>query len=228
MTAVPRDSWMSLGASYLAGSYVPSTAYDLGQANAVLDAGGDPRNATCGATPDGQDYRAFKDGTCIAVNLGTTSDDPGRVSIESMVKSDLAKIGLNVLTPFEPNVPTATFFGTFAAGGPLATHAFDMALYTVGLGLPGEPDTYSSTWHGDCGGACHSADEIPSSADLAQRAHDYGLADQRLAALLPAIPLFQQLIVNTYSTSVFGVTQNDLVPDFDTAAWYCAAASCAG
>jgi ABC-type transport system substrate-binding protein len=254
MTTVPRDSWMSLGASYLAGSDVPSTAYDLGQANAVLDAGGDARKATCGATPDGQDYRAFKDGTCIVVNLGTTSDDPVRVSIESMVRTDLAKIGINVPMPFEPNVPAATFFGAFAAGGPLATHAFDMALYTVGLGLPGEPDTYSSTWHGDCGGACPSADEIPSSADLgtgtnfsgisdaqldsaldlgrstadlAERAHDYELADQRLAAVLPAIPLFQELIVNTYSTSVFGVTQNDLVPDFDTAAWYCAAAACA-
>ncbi|MEA2637186.1 MAG: hypothetical protein QOE18_243, partial [Chloroflexota bacterium] len=66
------------------------------------------------------------------------------------------------------------------------------------------------------------------TADLTQRAHDYGLADQRLAALLPAIPLFQELIVNTFSTSLFGVTQNDLVPDFDTAAWYCAAANCAG
>jgi ABC-type transport system substrate-binding protein len=255
MTTVPRDSWMSLGASYLSGSYVPSTAYDLGQANAVLDAGGDPRNAKCGAAPDGQDYRAFKDGTCIVVNLGTTSDDPARLTIESLVRTDLARIGINVPIPFEPNVPAAAFFGTFAAAGPLATHAFDMALYTVGLGLPGEPDTYSSTWHGDCGGACPSADEIPSSADLgtgmnfsglsdtqldnaldlgrstadlAQRAQDYGLADQRLAALLPAIPLFQQLIVNTYSTSVFGVTQNDLIPDFDTAAWYCAAANCAG
>jgi ABC-type transport system substrate-binding protein len=255
MTTVPRDSWMSLGAGYLAGSYVPSTSYDLAQANAVLDAGGDARIAKCGTAPDGQSYRALKDGTCIVVNLGTTSDDPARVAIESMVKSDLARIGINVPTPFAPNVPAAGFFGAFAAGGPLATHAFDMALYTVGLGIPGEPDTYSSTWHGDCGGACPSADEIPSSADLgvgtnfsglsdaqldsafdlgrstadlAQRAHDYGLADQRLAALLPAVPLFQELMVNTYSTSVYGVTQNDLVPDFNTAAWYCAAGGCAG
>jgi peptide/nickel transport system substrate-binding protein len=255
MTTVPRDSWMSLGAGYLSGSYLPATAFDLGQANTTLDAGGDARNAKCGAAPDGQDYRALKDGTCIVVNLGTTSDDPVRVTIEAMVRADLAKIGINVPLPFEPNVPAATFFGTLAAGGPLATHAFDMALYTVGLGLPGEPDTYASTWHGDCGGACPSAAEIPSSADLGagmnfsglndsqvdsafdlgrgtadltQRAHDYGLADQRLAALLPAIPLFQELIVNTFSTSLFGVNQNDLVPDFDTAAWYCAAANCAG
>ncbi len=255
MTVVPPDSWMSLGASYLSGSAVPVTGFDRGQANTLLDSAGDARNAKCGAAPDGLDYRAFKDGTCIVVNLGTTGDDPARVTIEAMVRADLAKIGINVPAQFEPSVPAATFFAGFAAGGPLATHAFDMALYTVGLGLPGEPDTYASIWHGDCGGACPSADQIPSSADLGAgmnfsglsdaqldsaldlgratadltaRAHDYALADQRLAALLPAIPLFQQVIVNTYATQVFGVTQNDLVPDFDAAAWYCAAARCTG
>jgi ABC-type transport system substrate-binding protein len=67
-----------------------------------------------------------------------------------------------------------------------------------------------------------------ASADLTARARDYALADQRLAALVPAIPLYQQTIVNTYSSSLFGVVQNDLVPDFATAAWYCAGGNCAG
>jgi len=146
-------------------------------------------------------------------------------------------------------------FGAFADGGPLATHAFDMALYTVGLGLPGEPDTYSSSWHGDCGGACPYEESISSSAnrgvgmnfsglddaqldtdldhgrssaDLSARARDYALADQRLASLLPAIPLYQQVIVNTYSSSLHGVEQNDFIPDFDTAGWYCTGGHCAG
>lgn len=172
-----------------------------------------------------------------------------------MIRDDLASIGINVPKAFTPNVPASTFFDGFASGGPLATHAFDMALYTVSLGLPGELDTYSATWHGTCGGACPNEDEIPSSGDLgvgmnfsglsdaqldkalddarasadaAVRAHDYALADQRLATLLPAIPLYQQVIVNTYSTSVSGVVQNDLVPDFNTAAWFCAQANCAG
>jgi ABC-type transport system substrate-binding protein len=154
-----------------------------------------------------------------------------------------------------PNVPARAFFDSLADGGPLATHAFDIALYSVGLAIPGEPATYSSSWHGDCGGRCPSESEIPSSADLGvgtnfsglsdakldaaldlassaadptARAHDYGLVDQQLAALLPAIPLFAELVVNTYSTSVFGVTQNDLVPDFDTAAWYCTSGNCVG
>jgi ABC-type transport system substrate-binding protein len=255
MTTVPPDSWMSLGATYLSGDNVPTTGFNVDQANAILDTAGDARNAKCGVGPDGQDYRAFKDGTCLVINIGTTSDDPVRVTIEAMVKADLAKIGINVPAPFSPNVPAATFFDSLADGGTLATHAFDVALYTVGLGLPGEPDTYSSTWHGNCGGTCPSEDEVPSSADLGagmnfsglsdanldaaldlgaatadltSRAHEYGLVDQQLAALLPAIPLFQEVIVNTYSTSLFGVAQNDLVPDFDTAAWYCAAGDCVG
>jgi ABC-type transport system substrate-binding protein len=255
MTVVPPDSWMSLGAGYLSGDNVPTTGYNVDQANAMLDTAGDARNAKCGVAPDGQDYRAFKDGTCLVINIGTTSDDAARVTIETMLKADLAKIGINVPMPFAPNVPAETFFGSFATGGPLATHAFDVALYSVALGLPGEPDTYASTWHGDCAGTCPSEDEIPSSADLGAgmnfsglndakldaaldlgsstadltaRAHDYGLVDQQLAALLPAIPLFQEVIVNTYSTSLFGVTQNDLVPDFDSAAWYCAAGNCIG
>jgi ABC-type transport system substrate-binding protein len=255
ITTVPPDSWMNLGASYLNGAAVPTTAADPAAANSMLDTAGDPRSAKCGSAPDGQDFRAAKDGTCLVINLGTTSDDPVRVAEESMIRADLAKIGINVPAAFAPNLPAAGFFASFADGGPLATHAFDAVLYSVGLGLPGEPDTLSSIWHGDCGGACLNAAAVPSSADLGvgmnfsglndaqldadldlarnnadltARAHDYALADQRLATLLPSIPLYQQVIVNTYSSSMYGVVQNDLVPDFDTAAWYCSGGNCAG
>ncbi len=246
---------MSLGASYISGAGVTTTGFDPAGANSMLDAAGDTRAAKCGTAPDGQDFRAARDGTCIVINLGTTSDQPVRLTVESMIRADLARIGINVPAAFTPNVPAATFFGTFADGGPLATHAFDMAIYSVGLGLPGEPDTYSSSWHGDCGGACPAADSIPStanrgagmnfgglndaqldadmdharlSADLVARARDYALADQRLATLLPAIPLYQQVIVNTYSSSLRGVVQNDFLADFNAAAWYCIAGNCAG
>ena len=108
---------MSLGASYLAGSGVATTAYDETQANALLDGAGDTRNAKCGSAPDGQDFRAFKDGTCIVINLGTTSDDAERVAVELMIRSDLAKIGINVPAPFDPNLPAARFFDTLAELG---------------------------------------------------------------------------------------------------------------
>jgi ABC-type transport system substrate-binding protein len=255
VTTVPPDSWMNLGASYLDSASVPTSGFDPATANSMLDTAGDIRTTKCGAAPDGQSFRAARDGSCIVINLGTTSDDPVRVMVESMIRSDLAKIGINVPATFTPNVPAERFFAAFADGGPLATHAFDMALYTVALGIPGEPDTYSATWHGDCGGACLNEDAIPSgadlgvgmnfsgindpqidkdtdgarnTADLTARASDYALADQRLAALLPAIPLYRQVIVNTYSSSMHGVVQNDLVPDFNAAAWSCTDGNCAG
>ena len=102
----------------------------------MLDAAGDARSTKCGAAPDGQDYRAAKDGTCLVINIGTTSDDPLRVSVESMIRTDLANIGINVPAAFQPNVPAAQFFSSFSDGGPLATHAFDMALFTMSARHP--------------------------------------------------------------------------------------------
>ena len=239
---------MDLGASYLGSDGVSTTRYDPTTANAMLDTAGDTRSTKCGAAPDGQDYRAAKDGTCLVINIGTTSDDPLRVGVESMIRTDLANIGINVPAAFEPNVPAAQFFAHSADGGPLATHAFDMALFTMRRRSPVSPTRIPRSWHGDCAAPASVRNSIPStanrrhgdelqraqrsavdwdfdlarnSADLSTRAHDYSLADQRLAALLPAIPLYQQVIVNTYSSSCQGVVQNDLVPDFDTAAWYC-------
>ena len=171
---------MDLGASYLDSAAVTDHGLDPATANSMLDTAGDTRSTKCGAAPDGQDFRAAKDGTCIVINLGTTSDDPVRVTVESMIRADLAKIGINVPAAFAPNVPAARFFGAFADGGPLATHAFDMALYTVALGVPGEPDTYSSIWHGDCGGACLNEDAVPSSADLGVGMNFSGLNDPQL------------------------------------------------
>ena len=139
-------------------------------------------------------------------------------TVESMIRADLAKIGINVPAAFEPNV----------AGGDILRRRSPMAARSrrmrstwrstpSGSGFPASPIRYSSIWHGDCGGACLNADAIPSSAnlgvgmnfsglndaqldsdldlarnsaDLTARAQDYALADQRLAALLPAIPLY--------------------------------------
>ncbi len=112
LATVPADSFLNLGASYLNSTGVTTTAFDPTQANTVLDTSGYPRNAKCGAAPDGQNFREFKDGTCIVINLGTTSDDPVRVTVESMIRNDLANIGINVPKPFQPNVPAATFFAS--------------------------------------------------------------------------------------------------------------------
>ena len=171
---------MSLGASYLSSAGVPTTGFDPATANAMLDAAGDTRATKCGTAPDGQDFRAAKDGTCIVVNLGTTSDDPVRVTVESMIRADLAKIGINVPAAFEPNVPAATFFGAFADGGPLATHAFDMALYTVGSAFPVSPTPTRRPGTVTAAAPVRTRTAIPSSANLGVGMNFSGLNDAQL------------------------------------------------
>jgi len=249
-TVVPKDSWMYLGAAYLASAGVSQTAFDAQAANAMLDSAGYVRDAKCGAAPDGQPYRHWKDGTCIVVGIATTSDDPSRLKVETMVQTDLQHIGINVPSAFAGNAKSTAFFDTYTHGGPLYTHAFDVAMFALTLDQPGYPGTYFADYHGDCGGTCAADVQIPSSAnggvglndigvsdaqldtaldkarntaDLTQQARYYMQAEQRLAALLPEIPLFQQLIVNSYPTVLHGVKDNDIIWDYNTADWYCSA-----
>ena len=250
LTVVPKDSWMYLGAAYLSDPSVSQTAFDAQAANLTLDSAGYARDAKCGAAPDGQPYRHWKDATCIVVGIATTSDDPSRLKVEAMVQTDLQHLGINVPSAFAGNAKSAAFFDTYTHGGPLYTHAFDTAMFALTLDQPGYPGSYFADYHGDCGGTCAAEVQIPSSAnggvglndigvsdaqldtaldkarntaDLTQQARYYMQAEQRLAALLPEIPLFQQLIVNSYPTALHGVKDNDIVWDYNTADWYCSA-----
>jgi peptide/nickel transport system substrate-binding protein len=252
-TVVPRDAWMYLGAAYLAGASVAQTAFSTSAANALLDQSGYARDPNCGAAPRGGFYRHWKDGSCIVINLGTSSDSAVRLKEEAMVQADLAAAGIKIPTPFTPNAPASAFFGAFDRGGPLYTHAFDTAIYGLGMSIPGEPDSLSSAYHGDCGGTCPDESGVPSSGnqgaganvsgvsdpaldmaldqgrasvDIATRKQAYLQVQQRLAATLPEIPLYQQLVVNAASVRLHGQRQNDLVWDYNIADWYCTNGQC--
>lgn len=249
-TAVPPDSWISLGMPELADPGVTATAYDPAAAARILDAAGYPLHPYC----ENGRYRAYRDGTCISVALGTTAEDPVRATIEGMVAADLTALGIRVIQPYTPQVPSADFFGSFADGGPLYRHGFDLALHTSTAISPGEPDRYYALYHADCRGSCPDRNQIPAAADqgrgenataeddpdldraldagrgtvdLAARTRAYREAARLLARDLPQIPLFQQLTVNVHATTVQGVHDNELVWDFDAADWYCTAGRCA-
>jgi peptide/nickel transport system substrate-binding protein len=248
MTTVPKDSFMYLGASYLDDPSIPLTRSDQGAANTLLDNVGYTRNPMCGLAPDGNPYRGYKDHSCVVINLGTASDSPTRVAVLGMVRKNLQAVGINVPEPFTPSVPQATLLDSFADGGPLYTHAFDAAMYALSLGVPGEPDSYYATYHADCGGTCPDRGQIPSGGNRGQgmnitgvsdaaldgaldmgravidpttRTGFYVQAEQRLAAILPEIPLYRQLIVNSLSVRLAGVKNNDLVWDYNSADWFC-------
>jgi len=248
LTVVPKDSFMYLGAGYLDDPSIPQSHSDRSAANTLLDNAGYSRDPRCGVAPDGNPYRGYKDHSCVVINLGTASDSPTRVAIEAMVRNDLQALGIYVPEHLTPNVPQATLLDSFAAGGPLYTHAFDAVMYALTLGLPGEPDSYYATYHADCGGMCPERSQIPSSGnrglgmnitgvsdtqldaaldmgraviDPTTRASFYVQAELRIAAIIPEIPLYRQLIVNSLSVRLAGVKNNDLVWDYNVADWFC-------
>jgi ABC-type transport system substrate-binding protein len=258
LTTIPKDSFLYLGANWIGSSGIPQTAYNVNKANSDLNkAGYEPNAAKCGSDSSGDVYRAYKDGTCIAINLGTTQNNPTRVNTELMIQGDLAKIGIKVIAPFTPNDNDGVFFGSFSDGGPLYGHEFDMAMYQNTLQYPGDPDSFLSVYHGDCGGTCASGlnDSIPSAANqgvgqndtglndpvvdaafddarsnanLQDRAADYAKAQTQLAKDLPEIPLYQQIVVNSYPPNLQGFAPNDLVWDYNTYDWYCTGGTCQG
>jgi peptide/nickel transport system substrate-binding protein len=248
MTTVPKDSFMYLGASYIDDASIPQTRGDPAAANTLLDNAGYTRNPTCGVAPDGNSYRGYKDHSCIVINVGTASDSPIRVAVEALVRKDLQGLGVNVPEHLTPNVPQAMLLDSFADGGPLYTHAFDAVMYALTLGVPGEPDSYYASYHADCSGMCPERTQIPSSGNRGQgmnitgisdapldaaldmgravidpttRAGFYVQAELRLAAIIPEIPLYRQLIVNSLSVRLAGVKNNDLVWDYNIADWFC-------
>jgi ABC-type transport system substrate-binding protein len=255
-TTIPKDSFLYLGANWIGNSGIPQTAYNVGKANSDLDkAGYRPNAVKCGKDSSGDVYRAYKDGTCIAVNLGTTKNNQTRLNAELMIQGDLAKIGIKVITPFTPNENDGVFFGSFSDGGPLYTHKFDMGMYHDTLVYPGEPDSYLSVYHGNCGGTCTTGanNSIPSAANqgngqndtglsdpavdsafdaarsdpnLGNRASDYAKVETQLANDIPEIPLYQEIVVNSYPPNLRGFGSNDLVWDYNSYDWYCNQGSC--
>lgn len=251
-TVVPRDSWMYLGTEWIDDPSIPTTAYDPEAAKKALDAAGytmDPNDCTVNGTV----YRKFKDGTCIAVNIGTTSNNSGRVAVEREVEKYLGAIGIRVLEPFSPNKPAGDFFDSFSNHGPLYTHQFDMAMYTNTVSSPAEPDSWYAGYHGDCGGSCPDNSQIPNetnggngqnstgennpvvdqaldqgrnSVDLTERAVSYKKAEHALADDLPELPLFQQVTVDAYSSQLQNVAPNDIVWDFNIVDWSCTNNQC--
>ena len=252
LTSVPKDSSMYLGAAYLIDSSLPQTAYDPRVANLLLDNAGYSRDPMCGAAPDGKPYRRFKDMSCVVINLGTASDSEVRLAVAALVRKDMQSLGINVPEHFTPDVPLGTLLDSFSGGGPLYTHAYDAVIYTLTLGVPGEPDSYYSTYHGDCGGTCPERNQVPSSGNRGQGTNITGVSDprldealdkgravldpverkglyvqaeQRLAAIVAEIPLYQQIVVNSLSVRLAGVQDNDIIWDFNTADWFCVPAA---
>jgi len=247
-TVVPSDSWIYLGSEFIKTTDDTQTKYDPAAANKMLDDAGYKLSPSC----DGGKTRAFKDGSCIDLDIATTAGNAAREDAEPLIASDLQAIGIHVNTPYK-NVTPGKLFGSFADGGVLYTHTFDMAMYTNTLSSPAEPDNWYAGYHADCGGSCTASNQIPSAANKGQGQNDTGTDDPQidqwfdqarnsidltvraklykqievqLAKILPEVPLYQQVTVNSYSTKLQGLKRNDLVWTFNSYDWYCTGGNC--
>jgi peptide/nickel transport system substrate-binding protein len=247
-TVIPQDSWIYLGSEFIKDPSLPTTKYDVAAANKMLDDAGYKLSASC----DGGKTRAFKDGSCINLDFATTAGNKAREDAQPLISADLQAIGIHVNTPYK-NVTPGKLFGSFADGGVLYTHTFDMAMYTNTVSSPAEPDSWYTGYHANCGGSCPDKQQIPSAAnkgqgqndtgesnplvdkafedaktaiDLSTRAKLYKQAEALLAQDLPEIPLYQQVTVNSYSVKLQGLKRNDLVWTFNSYDWWCTAGNC--
>jgi peptide/nickel transport system substrate-binding protein len=243
-TVVPQDSWIYLGEEYIRDRSIPTTGYDPAAARRILDAAGYRLSDAC----HGGRGRADPQGHCIDLDFVTTSGNPARAQAQVAIQSYLEQVGVftNLST-----VKAGRLFGSFADGSVLYTHRYDLAMYAQ-TGSP-EPDGWYSLYHSDCRGACPDEDQIPSAAnhgqgqnasaeddpavdrafdegratvDLAQRTAAYRRAEAALAADLPQIPLYQQVVVNSHTPKLLGMQRNDRVWTFNVDDWYCVAGRC--
>ncbi|HEX6492048.1 MAG TPA: ABC transporter substrate-binding protein, partial [Candidatus Dormibacteraeota bacterium] len=243
-TTVPQDSWISLGEEFIRDPSIPTTAYDPAAARRILDGAGYRLSDGC----HGGRGRADPQGRCIDLDFVTTSGNPARQQAQIAIQADLEQVG--IFTNLSA-VTAGRLFGAFGDGGILSTHRFDLAMYGQ-TGGP-EPDGWYSLYHADCGGACPGEDQIPSAAnrgqgqnamglddpavdrafdegrataDLAQRTAAYRDVERALAADLPEVPLYRQVVVNSISAGLHGVQRNDRAWTFNMYDWYCTGGRC--
>jgi peptide/nickel transport system substrate-binding protein len=243
-TVVPQDSWIYLGEEFIKDAAIPTTAYDPAAARRILDDAGYHQSPGC----HGGRGRADAAGHCLDLDFVTTSGNTARQQAQIAVQSDLEQVGIftNLVT-----VKAGKLFGGFSDGSILYTHGFDLAMYAY-TGGP-EPDGWYSVYHSDCRGACAEENQIPSAAnrgqgqnstgednpvvdraldegrasvDLKKRAIAYRQVEEQLARDLPEIPLYQQVVVNSYTSRLNGLQRNDRVWTFNMYDWYCTGGRC--
>ncbi|TMC98951.1 MAG: hypothetical protein E6J03_13225, partial [Chloroflexi bacterium] len=236
-TAVPPDSWISLGEEFIRDPRVPTTAYDPAAANRILDGAGYRRSPSC----HGGAGRADAAGRCMDLRFVTTSGNAARDQTQLAVQAYLEKLG--IFTELS-TVKAARLVGGFSDGGLLSTHAFQMAMYTI-VGSA-DPETWYGAYHSDqipspanqgAGGDVTGEsdpqvdaafDEGRTAVSLAERTRAYERAEELLAADLPELPLYQQVSVMSVSSRVIGVRRQDNAWTFNSAEWYCLGGRCQG
>ena len=231
---VPPDAWMcTQTGAWCLDPDAAHTTYDPVVARTLLDAAGYKLqdSGPC------KGFRTDPQNRCVTLHL-ITSNLPLREQQEIAIAADLAAVGIQVVRPFA-SVSSQRMFDTCTSGGIIYSHNFDLAMYTNAYSYPAEPDSlaysayHSSQVPSDTNGCTgqnttfisdpqldQALDQARVSVKPADRKDKYVIAQRRLAAILPEIPLYQAVDVEAYNNRLAGYRPNEFWWMNQTADWW--------
>ncbi len=233
-TTVPPDSWLCSGTrEWCADPSGRHTRVDLKAARDLLDGAGYRFDADrCG-----RGFRSSPGGDCLQLSLVAPVGNPLSDQEAVAIANQLKQLGIRVTrSPASPKA--GKLLAPYAQGGILATHAFEMAVYTRPAWAPGEPEALARVY---------VSSQIPSADNRGMGENDtslndprvdaafgagrgtvvqadrkpaYILAQRAIADLLPEIPLYHQLTVIAHSKKLAGYKGNAAFWLANAEEWY--------
>jgi ABC-type transport system substrate-binding protein len=164
----------------------------------------------CTGGPDAPSASNSKVWTCAGYPAQfaymTTSDNPARVTAETIFKANLQAIGIRVTDNL---LPAATMFDDQH----LLSGTYDVAAFSWGGVV--DPGAWNQIW--SCNGSqnflhyCNARvtkllDETNTQLDPVKRDREFQAADKLMAVDVPSIPLYDEPNVLTYRSNIRGVT----------------------
>jgi peptide/nickel transport system substrate-binding protein len=205
-TAQPLSSWAHDTRTRL-------PAYDPANADRTLDAAGWRRG------PDG--IRA-REGKPLALTYVQFPETTTGVRVAAFVQSELAARGIAVTIK---SVSNAQLFLPAAQGGLLATGGFDLAYVPWSMGADPD-DSFLLTCHGAANimrWCDPQVDALEARAlatpDRARRITLYAAIQERVAAAVPIVYLFDPAYVYAYRAELDGFSPNAFSPTWNAYGW---------
>ena len=192
--------------------------YDPRDARRLLDAAG------WRLGPDG---KRRKDGVLLTFGYAYETDLTYSASVGLLMQSQLRRIGIDMTLR---SYPVQIFIAPAAEGGPLNAGAFAATLLD-GI-LPSDPGL---DWFFNCDQIppkgfnfmrfCDARTDAADAASIATynrtaRMRDSIIVQRRVAAELPAIPLWEHVNVAIYPPALHGVAPSPIMPLWNIGSWY--------
>jgi peptide/nickel transport system substrate-binding protein len=215
------ESYTNAGRGFYGWPFDPQIApprYDVANARKLLDAAG---------WRLGADGKRRRNGVPLTLSYVYSTDSPQGANAGLLIQSDLRRVGIALtLRPYQVDL----YVAPASDGGPLFGGRFQLALLDVEM--PTDPAT---DWLFDCdqfppngfnlSRFCDATANAANAASIATydnagRARDSAIVQQRVAAQLPLIPLWEHRTAAVYEPSLRGV---DPSPDsffWNVGTWY--------